>query len=104
MAVTLGAALVLIPVIRQSRINRELTIADTEARRVLEQFQALPFNDIVDTYPQSSELTVLTLPGSRLTVTYVDPAADPLEISLALTWNSPDLGPMAQNFVTVRTQ
>ena len=104
LTVTLGAVLVLVPVVRQSRINREMTVADAEARRVLEQFQALPFNDIVDTYPHNSEISVLTLPNGKIAVSYLDPAVDPLEISLNLTWESSDLGPMAQTFVTVRTQ
>jgi len=104
LTVTLGAVLVLVAVVRQSRINREMTVADAEARRVLEQFQALPFNDIVDTYPHNTEISVLTLPNGKIAVSYLDPAVDPLEISLNLTWESSDLGPMAQTFVTVRTQ
>ena len=82
LAVTLGAALILVPVVRQSRINREMTIADAEARRVLERFQALPFNDIVDSYPHGSETTVVTLPNGKVNVTYADPAGDPLEVTL----------------------
>ena len=103
-SVTLGTTLILVPVARQSRIQRETTIANVEARRILERLHAIPFGDIVTTYPDETDIELDNLPGGRLLVSYVDPAADPLEIHVDLKWTSPDLGSVTVTFVTVRTE
>jgi Tfp pilus assembly protein PilV len=102
--VALGAALLLAPMARQARINRETSIANVETQRVLEELQAAPLRDIVALYPQGSVRPIPQLPGGSLRVSYVDPAADPLVVDVELTWNSPDLGSMQRSFHTIRTE
>lgn len=102
-SVTLGTTVVLVPVARQSRINRETTLANARVRRVIETLLAIPFRDIVRTYPDRSVLELEDLPAGTLSVSYVDPSANPLEIHLELEWTSPDMGSMAFSFVTART-
>ena len=103
-AVALGTMILLIPIARQSRINRETEIANSEVQKVLEKFQATPFHEIVDTYPEGTELTVDGLAEGTITVNYADPAADPLAIQATLAWESPELGSMQRVFDTVRTE
>lgn len=103
-SLTLGMTLVLVPVARQSRISRETTLANAEARRIIERILALPFRDIVTTYPDKSDVKMQDLPDGTLSVNYVDPTADPLEIHLDLRWTSPDMGSVVVSFVTVRTE
>ena len=102
-SVTLGTTMVLVPVARQSRINRETTLANAQVRRVIEGLLTIPFPDIVRTYPDGSVLELENLPAGTLSVSYVDPSANPLEIHLELAWTSPDMGSMAFSFVTTRT-
>ena len=101
--VTLGTTTVLVPVTRQSRINREITLANAQVRRVIEGLMTIPFRDIVRTYPDGSILELEDLPAGTLSVSYVDPSANPLEVHLDLEWTSPDMGSMAFSFVTART-
>ena len=103
-AVALATTLLLVPVARQSRIGRETEVANLEARKVLEKFQALPFKDILKTYPQATSIGVPALPGGNIVISYADPAADPLVIQANLTWQSADLGLMQRTFNTVRTE
>jgi prepilin-type N-terminal cleavage/methylation domain-containing protein len=103
-AVALATTLLLVPVARQTRIGRETEVANLEARKVLEKFQALPFNSIVTTYPQGAQIPIAGLPSGKIAVSYVDPVADPLVIQADLTWQSPDLGAMQRTFNTIRTE
>lgn len=103
-SLALSAILIIVPVSRQARINREVATANTEARRVLEKVQASKFKDIVTMYPNGAEAPIITLPKGKVTTTYEDPSADPLIMRAVLTWDSPDLGPMMRTFFTVRTE
>jgi type II secretory pathway pseudopilin PulG len=103
-SLALAAILIIVPVSRQARINREVATANTEARRVLEKVQAAKFKDIVVLYPNGSAAPIISLPGGKVTTTYENPAADPLILRAVLTWDSPDLGPMMRTFFTVRTE
>ena len=62
--VTLGTTTVLVPVTRQSRINRETTLANAQVRRVIEGLMTIPFRDIVRTYPDGSVLELEDLPAA----------------------------------------
>lgn len=103
-SVTLGTTLILVPVARQSRINRETAVANAEARKFIERIHAIPFRDILPTYADNSEFKLVSLPDGTMKVNYADPTADPLEIHMDLGWQSPDLGPIVVTFVTVRTE
>ena len=101
---TLGAALVYVPVARQTRVNREVATANMEVRRVLEKVHALPFNKIVSTHPDGQTIGLGSLPSGQLVIDYADPAADPLVLTATLSWESPDLGTMQRTYTTVRTE
>ncbi len=99
-----AATLVSLPVSRQTRISREVAIANGEAKRILEKVHAVPFPRIASLYPNGAELPVIMLQNGKITTTYEDPNADPLVLRAVLTWDSPDLGPMMRTFFTVRTK
>ncbi len=103
-SLTLGSTLIFVPVSRQARINREVAVANSEAKRVLEKVHAIPFNQVLVVYPQGSTNTLSSLPNGQITTTYEDPTADPLVMRATLTWDSPDLGAMTRSFFTVRTE
>ncbi len=102
--VTLAAALVVVPVARESRLRREVEAASTAARRVLEKIQATSFNSIVTTYPQGYVEAIPGLNAGSLRIVYADPAADPLQIQVDLAWNSPEAGTITRTFQTLRTE
>lgn len=101
---TLTAMLLLVPVARESRVRREVQIANLAAKRALERIQTTPFNDIVDDYPQGYAEPVTGLPSGALTVQYVDPTADPLTVQVTMSWVSAEIGAMSRSFSTVRTE
>lgn len=103
-AVGLATAILLVPIARQSRIQRETDVANLAARRILEQIQATPFNDIVANFPDGSVRVIPELQGGAITISYADPAADPLVVRANLTWESPEVGTMQRTFDTVRTE
>lgn len=101
---TISTLLTLIPVSRQTRLNREMEAAAAGMRDAMERVQATPFSELLTLYPDGSVLPVATLADGEITVSYADPAADPLLITFALTWDSPDVGPMERTYLTVRTE
>lgn len=103
-SVTLAAALVVVPIARESRLRREVETANTAAQRVLEKIQATAFNEIVTTYAQGHVEPIAGLTGGSLRVTYADTTADPLEIQVDLIWNSPEAGTISRTFRTLRTE
>jgi len=103
-AVTLSSILVAVPVSRQTRLSREMELANAEVRRVVERIESMPFSTITSSYPQYSEYTIAGLKDGKIAVSYADPAADPLQVQVTLTWTSPDLGSMTRTFTTARTQ
>ena len=103
-SVALSVAILLVPIARQSRIQRETEIANIAAKRVLEKVQATPFHEILTMYPNGSIQAIPQLPGGMIVVTYADPDADPLFLRADLSWNSPEVGPMSRRFETVRTE
>ena len=101
---TLSTTLISLPISRQVRTSREVTTANGEVRRILERVHAVPFSSITSLYPDGTEIPIITLQGGKIVAHYVDPDADPLVLRLSLSWNSPNLGPMSRNFVTVITR
>jgi Tfp pilus assembly protein PilV len=102
--VGLGTITLLVPTARQSRLSRELQTANLEARRVIERILSTPFSSLTAAYPYGVEIPVPDLPQGKIIVTYADPAADPLQVHLDLSWESPDLGTSRFTFDTARTE
>jgi prepilin-type N-terminal cleavage/methylation domain-containing protein len=101
---TLSSMLVFVPVSRQARINREVAMANSEARRILEKVHAVPFTKVQDLFPDGIEIPIAALPDGKIVTSYVDPATDPLVMRAVLTWDSPNVGPMMRTFFTVMTR
>lgn len=102
--VALTTAILLVPIARQTRIQRETEVANAAARQVLENIQSTAFNKILVDYPNGSVHSVVGLPNGRITISYIDPNADPLVVRADLSWDSPELGAMARTFDTIRTE
>ena len=100
----LGASLIIVPVARQSRFRREDQTANAAAKRALERIQAAPFKDLTTLYPPSYTEKVTGLQGGTLSITYADPAADPLLIQADLSWVDEMGNSMQRTFNTVRTE
>ena len=102
--IAVSSLLVAVPISRQSRINREIQIANCSVQKVLETLEGQPLNTLATKYPQGSTYPIAELENGWVRVTYDDPAADPLQIQAVLSWISPDLGPMNRSFRTARTR
>ena len=103
-SLALGSLLVFVPISRQSRVNREISLANFEARRVLEKVHAVPFKDVTTLYADGLEYIIPTLPEGKVRTSYEDPNSDPLVLRVAISWESPELGSMQRTFFTVRTE
>jgi len=106
---TLSSILVAIPISRQNRINREITTANNEARRIIEVIQWAPLDTITSMFPSGAEIPVNSiyaglLQNGKFVVTYDDPSEDPLRLQMSLSWDSPDLGHMSRTFYSARTR
>ncbi|MGE3165594.1 MAG: prepilin-type N-terminal cleavage/methylation domain-containing protein [Planctomycetota bacterium] len=101
---TISTLLTLVPVSRQTRLNREVEAATSEVRNVLEQVQSTPYAEILTAYPDGSTIAVERLEDGQMSIGYEDPAADPLVMNLAISWTSPQVGAMTRAFVTVKTK
>ena len=80
-----------------SLVNKDRTIAMTHLGSMMETVISTPFNSIVAKFPDgvadgpgSNLYTNIvggyTLKNEHLTVSYVNPSSDPLEITVALSW------------------
>ncbi|MCA8960807.1 MAG: hypothetical protein KDC38_09850 [Planctomycetes bacterium] len=101
---TLSTLLTLIPVSRQTRLNREVEAATYAVSDVLERIHATPFSELLTLYPDGTVQAVSTLENGQLAISYEDVTTDPLIMTLALTWQSPEVGSMSRTFRTVRTE
>lgn len=101
---TISTMLTLLPVSRQTRLNREVEAATSAVRDVLEQVHATPFAEIPALYPDGLAIELDTLPAGEVLVGYEDATADPLLMSLTISWQSPEVGAMSRSFVTVKTE
>lgn len=73
--------------------TRENEVALFDLESGMEDIVSVPFNSTVNRYPNMSLLskyTNLNLPNEQIQVSYVNPAADPLEIRLTITWTGSD--------------
>lgn len=102
--VSSSVLMTVVPVGRQSRLNREMEIAASSARNLVARIQVTPFNELLEVYPEGTVIAVPELDSGNLTVAYEDVNTDPLVVLIDLTWTSPDIGPVTTDFVTVRTE
>ncbi len=100
----LSTMLAVIPIGRQARLSREMNTAATALRSVLEQVQTLPFDSLPSRYTQGQVVPMAALSGGQMVINYTDPTVDPIEISIVISWNSPEIGPYLRTFTTLKTR
>ena len=121
--VSLGASLLLLPVLEEQNNSREVTRATGYARAVLEELYSRTLEDltndstgylleenwpkkgtqIFDEEPTLEELTDLSIPTIDVDVSDLD--ADPLEILVTVSWQGRDFSDLTeQQFWVVRTR
>ena len=103
-SLALGVALLLVPLVRQSRLNRETSTASLVARSFLERIQATPFRKLHERFPAGTRIRLPELADGEIRVSY--PASPPgtLVIKVEMEWESTELGTMRYTFHTARTQ
>jgi len=80
-----------------SLINRGRTVAMTDLSNIMEAIISTPFNSIPARFPNGTKdgsvgnpypniVGGYTIKNEEITVTYVNPASDPLEITVTLKW------------------
>ena len=101
---TVSTLLTLIPISRQTRLNREMEAASSAVRDLMERVHATPYSDVAALYPDGTVMTLADLENGEVTIAYDDVTADPLIISFDLRWESPQIGAMSRTFTTVKTE
>ena len=80
-----------------AELNKGNTIAMVHLGNMLEKIKCTAFNELATLFPNGDEdgpagnnyadiVGGYTLDSEHITVTYVDPSSDPLEIVITLTW------------------
>jgi hypothetical protein len=98
-----------------SEANREETVSTMHLVSMMESIKSTPFSSITADFPNGvndgpagNRYTAIvggyTLTNERITVTYVNPASDPLEVSVALRWKSARGIDRVRYLVTKRTK
>ncbi len=94
MVVLTGASLVAFPTLVSffdlSSAAREENVATHDVQSALEDLMATPFGRITSDYPDGQAIpkyTNLHLTNQQIVVSYADPDADPLVITLVVSWN-----------------
>ncbi len=102
--VALSVLLTFAPLARHSRLSKEMETAAAEVTNFLEQFQTTPYDQALAAFPDGQVLPVPALASGQVSCVYEDVDADPLVLSLQLTWESPDAGTMTRDFTAVKTR
>lgn len=91
-------------------VNRETNKATAHLQACLEKIVTTPFADIPTTYPNGSAISLTPvdpgdlMDGEVVTVTYTDPAADPLEVTVTIRWKAFDGSMRTRTLTTLRTR
>jgi len=85
----LGCYAMILSCVTLSHTSRETNIAMFDLEAALEQVISTPFDDIPIAFPDGepvAEFNGLHLADELITISYVDPDAEPLEIAAAIAW------------------
>jgi prepilin-type N-terminal cleavage/methylation domain-containing protein len=91
-------------------VNRETNKAMAHLQACLEKVVSTSFADITTTYPNGGNIPLSNvdpgdlLDGESVTVTYADPAADPLEVTVTVHWTAFDGRMRTRSLTTLRTR
>jgi Tfp pilus assembly protein PilV len=94
----------------QIALSREVTIANDDAKDVLERLKTIPFPDITTQYPNNSHpgasvVGGFMLPDEDITISYpAGTGAVPLAIEVTVTWTTRKGTPRSDTYRTARTQ
>jgi len=105
--ILLGMSAFLVAITRQVDLNREYAVANEWVSNTLSTIQVTPFDRLQLPgvgFPDGSEIPVPDLPQGRIRVEYEDPTSDPLEVSVAISWESVAAGRVERVFRTIRTR
>lgn len=111
----------LVALARQSELNRQMAVVNSETSNALSLVHAAPFDSIaaelqqdgyVDqgnfVYQKSLAGVPLSLPSGTINVSLRNangiPLPDPLYLDINVTWDAPPSGQEVRNYVTVRTR
>lgn len=115
-SVALGALLSsLAAVVDIIDFSRDRTIAIADLRNIMETIRATPFDSLVAKFPNAmadgpannpyANITGgYTLKSEHITVTYVNPNIDPLEIKVSGTWQDKKSHSFSASLSTFRTR
>lgn len=118
-AVIVSASLAIIETflvnLNASEMNKGNTVAMAHLTNIMERIKSTPFNEIVNQFPNgvadgavanlySDIVGGYLLNSEHIIVAYVDPASDPLEINITLTWVYANSIPRANSLVTKMTR
>jgi Tfp pilus assembly protein PilV len=98
-----------------SEMNKGNTVALMHLSNMMERIKATPFSDMLTRFPSAdvdgpvtndyaAVVGGYTLDNEHITVTYVNPAADPLEMTVSLGWRYARTLDRANILVTKRTR
>jgi prepilin-type N-terminal cleavage/methylation domain-containing protein len=90
-----------------SRLAHDRNIAYFDLETALEDIQSTPFANVVAKFPNDQRVTKfegLHLQRERITVHYGDVAADPLYITLTVTWRDQKMRTLTETLETARTK
>ena len=90
-----------------SRLAHERNIAYFDLETAIEDVQSTPFNNIVTRFPNNQRIPkfeALHLPRERIAVRYTNPAADPLYITVTVTWRDIKARLVSESLMTARTR
>jgi prepilin-type N-terminal cleavage/methylation domain-containing protein len=83
----LAVATTIVPVTITARDSADLSAAVDSAEDFLEKIQALPYDRVVETYPDGKVWPANTAcPEGTVTISYEDPTADLLVINVIVNW------------------
>ena len=90
-----------------SQAAREENLATHDLMAAVEDVMAAPFSVVTTTYPDGQPIPkfdALHLQNESITVSYVDPTADPLLITLVANWSDCKGRPRQEVFRCARTR
>ncbi len=102
LSVVLGTTLVLVPIARQARMNRETEHATAAAQRMLARMRVSSRRELLERWPQGSTRPLPALEGGEMIVNYGDLTAAPLEVSLEVVWTNSDVGEVRFEIATLK--
>jgi len=86
--------------LKLSRTSKQMNVANFKLQAVMEMIKGTAFDKVTTDFPDGGEIDLATVIDSnfqnnftlldeQVVATYVDPNAEPLEVTVTITWASP---------------